>query len=381
MQLRSNTQSQRPATSRARPQSLSSSAPAGLGNRAQQLRPRSAYLLGQGPVPPMTPAERASTNLRSALDGRHWQEQGQQGGRNNIVVDSNAMVLVRVPVDGAVSDTLVSSNITFTAFMSHVCDKMGVSSSVAKLGWKTSDDTKAALPHELQTPDQLEAAFQTVALIKKNPRRLRAIAMVIIHRNPNALSFETELRILQEKLPCATHVSSGRWCYVKPGHNNGDDHIALGIEELTLWAKKMHDGSAEATGTIPPDCFRWVTLPSATNPQPSMMLKCKYSTGSDDDCIDYHQEDLLVSSLLWSLDVRFAKINFPRYKGILQAKGLIYARSILHFEPEYYVNLGMEEGSVGILLEETERALKDRMCRARNRKWNDLRVSKGKEPV
>lgn len=172
------------------------------------------------------------------------------------------MVLVRVPVDGAVSNTLVSSNITFTAFMSHVCDKMGVSSSVAKLGWKTSDDTKAALPHELQTPDQLEAAFQTVALIKKNPRRFRAIAMVIIHRvcisfslvyiiscafhpsnypfqNPNALSFETELRILQEKLPCATHVSSGRWCYVKPGRNNGDDHIALGIEELTLWAKKM----------------------------------------------------------------------------------------------------------------------------------------------
>ena len=59
----------------------------------------------------------------------------------------------------------------------------------------------------------------------------------------------------------------------------------------------------------------------------------------------------------------------------------MYARSILHFEPEYYVALGMAEGSVGLLLQETERALRLRNERARHCAKRQKNTRKGKEPA
>lgn len=55
--------------------------------------------------------------------------------------------------------------------------------------------------------------------------------------NNNDLSFTAAVRIVEEKLKCLQHGGPNRWCYVNPG--NPADHIALGREEVHLWARKI----------------------------------------------------------------------------------------------------------------------------------------------
>ncbi|KAF9051314.1 hypothetical protein BJ165DRAFT_1524264 [Panaeolus papilionaceus] len=379
MQLRTSTQSQSSShvsVSQSREGTITCS---NSSASAQRLGPRMSYLLGQGPVPPSSSAERAAASLRTALDGPHW---NGQGADHVMVRNASAdNVLVRVVLDGALSDMLVPRDTTLVAFVAQVCDVLGVSPNVAKLGWKTSDEPKHSMPHELRTEVQLKAAFETLIRSQSNPRRFKCIALNIIHLNPEAVLYEAELRLLQEKLRCAVHVENGgRWCYIKPGSNSNDAdaHIPLGIEELNLWAKKMHDGDADTTGTLPPNCFRWATHVTLGT---SMMLKRKYTV--NDDRVPDDEEEMLLSTLLWSLNGRFPRLSFPRYTGKLQAKGLIYARSILHFGAEYFVGLGMHEGAVGILLEETERSLRLHIqgSHRQTKRQKNMSSRKGKEPA
>ena len=50
-------------------------------------------------------------------------------------------------------------------------------------------------------------------------------------------AYSTELRIVKEKLQCAQHIGPNRWCYVSP--ENPNEHVALGYEEISLWARKI----------------------------------------------------------------------------------------------------------------------------------------------
>ena len=42
---------------------------------------------------------------------------------------------------------------------------------------------------------------------------------------------------MQEKLRCAMHDTPNRWCYISP--DKPDYHHRLGVEEITLWARKI----------------------------------------------------------------------------------------------------------------------------------------------
>lgn len=50
-------------------------------------------------------------------------------------------------------------------------------------------------------------------------------------------AYSAELRVVKEKLQCAHHSGPNRWCYVSP--ENPTEHVALGLEEITLWARKI----------------------------------------------------------------------------------------------------------------------------------------------
>ncbi|KAF9046646.1 hypothetical protein BJ165DRAFT_1527720 [Panaeolus papilionaceus] len=358
MHLRSRIQSQRPPISARHPAPLSAPNQT-AATRRQMLRPVSAFLLGQGPLPSASAAERGATYLRNGLDG--VDDPAAISLQTND--PSSSSVLVRIPLDGAVSDILVPPTIAYQTFLTQVCEIMGSPPNVTKLAWKTSDDLKAILPRELRTPAQLKSAIQTIVKIQSNPKRFKPIAMVIINLNPKTIPYEEELLLLQDKLRCAVHVRPDCWCYVRPGCKNLDDHIPLGIEELNLWAKKIHVGMGDATGNIPPDCFRWAG--DIEKQGHSIILKRRYVPEDHDNYVDNNREELLLASLLRSLDVRYPKLNFPQYRGQLHARGIIYARSLLQVEPTFYLDLGMEQAAIGTLLEEAERALRNH-CHAQH---------------
>jgi hypothetical protein len=50
-------------------------------------------------------------------------------------------------------------------------------------------------------------------------------------------AYGEELKHVQEKLRCADHAGQNRWCYISP--ENPKEHINLGVEEVTLWARKL----------------------------------------------------------------------------------------------------------------------------------------------
>lgn len=51
------------------------------------------------------------------------------------------------------------------------------------------------------------------------------------------LSYGAALRIVQKKLKCLQHTEPNRWCYIRPENRN--EHIALGKEEVSLWAREI----------------------------------------------------------------------------------------------------------------------------------------------
>ncbi|KAF9032748.1 hypothetical protein BJ165DRAFT_1534912 [Panaeolus papilionaceus] len=311
--LRSHSRQQQ-ISSQSQPRSNTNSAPP----LTQTLAPRTVFLLGHGPLLSISNPERAAASLRTMLDG-------DEGGNQNQPTSTGPnYVIVRVPLkETATSDILVPSNISHTEFFRHVCDVMAVHSGTTKLGWKTTKDPKRALARELLTPEQLETAMKTL--------------------NPNVPIYEAELLLLQDTLHCNYHSKPDEWCYVKPGTNNVDDHIILGVEELRLWARNMN-------------LCRCPRMPAKP---PTILLKRKYvEDDSDSDGVADHKEDLLMSSHVRSLHRRFPELMFPQYLGQLQARGLFYARSALNFGPDYYLELGMLEGAVGIFLDETGRVLR-----------------------
>jgi hypothetical protein len=50
-------------------------------------------------------------------------------------------------------------------------------------------------------------------------------------------AYGAELRLVKEKLRCAQHSGPNRWCYMSP--ENPNEHVPLGCEEITLWARKI----------------------------------------------------------------------------------------------------------------------------------------------
>lgn len=54
-------------------------------------------------------------------------------------------------------------------------------------------------------------------------------------------AYRAELNQLKDELTCQKHGSRGnnRWCFVRRDEGHTGEHIPIGLEEITLWARKM----------------------------------------------------------------------------------------------------------------------------------------------
>ncbi|KAF9044319.1 hypothetical protein BJ165DRAFT_1528872 [Panaeolus papilionaceus] len=171
-------------------------------------------------------------------------------------------VRVRVSLGPTDRDIFIPVDMMVGTFLRVVCMEIGVHPAVAEFGWRLSNESSSVPPRELKTQVQLEDAFEAILKYQRGSRRrLKVVALVIVHLNYYGLAYRSQMLLLDRKLSCANHPHC--WCYVKPGSETPDDHQNLGEEELHIWAKKMFDGLADPTGKVPPDSFDWQQAPKS----------------------------------------------------------------------------------------------------------------------
>ncbi|KAF9058031.1 hypothetical protein BJ165DRAFT_1398192 [Panaeolus papilionaceus] len=256
-------------------------------------------------------------------------------------------VRVRVSIGSTDRDIFIPVDIMVGAFLKVVCMEMGVQPTVAEFGWKLSNEILLLPPRELKTQVQLEDAIEAMLRLQSGSRRLKVIALVVVHLNYHGLAYRSQMLLLDRKFSCANHPH--RWCYVRPGSETPDDHQGLGEEELHIWAKRMYDGLADPTGKVPPDCFDWQRDRASYGG-----IAGKKTIYNHDD----QSEALTLQSVLQVLNTKYPLLNFYQYQDCLTKRGIVYAVNALHFDHQYYMALGMSEGAIGTFLEEVEKAFK-----------------------
>ncbi|KJA13537.1 hypothetical protein HYPSUDRAFT_151502 [Hypholoma sublateritium FD-334 SS-4] len=323
-------------------------------------------------------------------------------------------ILVCMPInDKATRDIEINTSITLQDFVSHVCANMGLDKTTAQIGWKSNDDPKCAPACQLGTEEDLKSAFRNLIKMKNNLRQTKEGVMYIIHLNPKPIeipkkktdgncttdfAYREELQIVQEKLRCAEHSGINQWCYVSS--ENPQQHIKLSLEKVTLWTHKMvYDPDIDHQCIIPPNCLSLDQLHERTarsggkktginamphpihvninnnplagtnssNPflypsYPASGLKHTISFSSNNDT---NSESLSISNILEELHMKYPKLNFPQYEDVLAEHGILYAESVSDFDKDFYLNLGVAEGTISPFLKGVGKALH---CEKKERK-------------
>ncbi|KAF9045030.1 hypothetical protein BJ165DRAFT_1527960 [Panaeolus papilionaceus] len=256
------------------------------------------------------------------------------------------LVCVRIPLDNGHRDIYVPTNIMRGIFVGMLCAEMNVHPVTAEFGWKTTEDNEGLPPRALQTQAQLQDAINVVLGLQR--RDQQSNALVIVHLNYHGLAYRSQMLLLDKRLRCANHPH--RWCYIRPGTDTPEDHQGLGVHELHMWGKRMHDGLADPTGTVPPDCFIW------SNPYPTQVVYGGIIGQVSTYDSNNKTEALLLETVLDALDAKYPCSKFSQYQDRLYERGIFYAVNALHFGHQYYMSLGMSEGAIGTFLEELKRA-------------------------
>ncbi len=161
-------------------------------------------------------------------------------------------------------------NIPHDKFFECIFAIMAVDPVTAELGWRSNDEPKFGPVHHLATDnsDALEGAFRTLLKKMNQSRRQEDVIMEIKHLVRFACKiqqltnsfyrtllqsrpkggrvitnwaadsvYRAELCLIQQKFFCAVHAGPNRWCYKLP--EKPDEHIALGYEEICLWARSI----------------------------------------------------------------------------------------------------------------------------------------------
>lgn len=215
-------------------------------------------------------------------------------------------------------------------------------------------------------------------------------------------AYSAELHIVKEKLWCAQHDSPNHWCYVSPEHPT--EHVPLGYEEISLWAQKIvhsflpvsqsfcshcdkHDNNADADCVIPPNCLsldnlhqkasRVCQVNSKSNVPPIHVhinnnplgdTSCHNILGdphpygikrlhsiTSDDSTDSDEESLPLADVL--LNQKYPQLSLPQYMPFLEQEKIMYAETVLEFDKDYLVGLGILEGAARPLLKGVEKVV------------------------
>ncbi|KJA12722.1 hypothetical protein HYPSUDRAFT_152273, partial [Hypholoma sublateritium FD-334 SS-4] len=321
-------------------------------------------------------------------------------------------VIVRLPLNDKVfRDVDFPVNIPHDNFFDCIFAIMAVDRATAELGWKSNNEPNFGPVHRLATDnsDDLDGAFRTLLRKMNQTRRQEDVIMEIKHLNPTPIEaqrrgsnnnwaadsvYRAELRLIQEKLSCGVHAGPNRWCYMTS--EKPDEHIALGYEEICLWARSIHDNDSDPDCLLPPRCLRLPgvsptaghvrantiskpsippihvninnapLLPKAninqTAPGPSARnLKRTHSVVSTEESSDSDgdsdEEALRLSDVIHRLHRKFPLLNFPQYMPLLKQEGIIYAETVANFSEDFYTDLGLTEGAVGQFLSSVKRIL------------------------
>lgn len=80
------------------------------------------------------------------------------------------------------------------------------------------------------------------------------------------------------------------------------------------------------------------------------------TTTSDGDSTDSDEESLPLSVVIDQLHRKFPRLNLPQYLPLLEKQGIMYAKSVIGFDEEYFTALGIAEGAVKPLLSGVQKA-------------------------
>lgn len=90
-------------------------------------------------------------------------------------------------------------------------------------------------------------------------------------------------------------------------------------------------------------------LPAHTRKRPRSITS-ENSTDSD-------EEPLPLADVLEILNQKYPQINLPQYMPILEQEKIVYAETVLEFEKDYLVGLGIPEGAARPLLKGVEKVV------------------------
>ncbi|KAJ6524816.1 hypothetical protein B0H19DRAFT_910175, partial [Mycena capillaripes] len=265
-------------------------------------------------------------------------------------------------------------------FLSRICANMDLIPANTQIGWKSSTDLKRALPHPLRTDEDVQAAFDHFRPILSSTRRTKKVWMEIINLTKPAekpapapkvtetayLQYRDELNIVKTALACEKHRGHNRWCFVRRDDEKGPLCVPLGLEEITLWARKLRvlddacftppdvlhlddlekvaaqreerNKTRKGRGAAGPEIHVHIPPMQPTQPLPVFadVANGSHRLGkrgcnelSDDD--ESEDEDLLAASItevLSLLDHKMPALNYPQYEPVLRQQGIAYANAV-----------------------------------------------------
>ncbi|KAJ7709051.1 hypothetical protein B0H17DRAFT_916406 [Mycena rosella] len=369
-----------------------------------------SYLLGMGPLPPPTNRELAVAYTQAGLDsGMFAQPQFEEDYGAHNTDDENTHAQPPASGEPQIDPTLLAlssqgtgvvipADIPADDFFSRIHARMNVDPATAILGWKESQERRRDPHRRLETAEDLGGAFKQLIALQKSSRRKKPVIMEIANlevqpdgkttkqaekQSETAISIP-ELEIVKAKLTCALHPGRNRWCYVMPPDSkHPGEHIALGIEHVGLWARKVHDGEASDDCINPPNVLNFdqmaekgrareeriahgrgqAALPPIhvhvgsgsehtlhdINPNlPTSRTKRAREVSSDSSSDDDDDDALTITDVLQELDKKYPALQYLQYSPALAAKGIVYASSALGFDHAYYKdNVGMADGAIG----------------------------------
>ena len=153
----------------------------------------------------------------------------------------------------------------FADFVDRLRAQIPGTTTQSHIGWRSCDDTKKM--RRRLAPEDVKGLIDIFTPLLTSTRRQKPVFMeafdcvCLLFRStascllkflqtkvpekqaPAEKVTETaitkELDIVKAKLGCMEHRGNNRWCFVRRDEEHAGQHIALGLEKITLWARKM----------------------------------------------------------------------------------------------------------------------------------------------
>ncbi|KAJ7768766.1 hypothetical protein B0H14DRAFT_2178024, partial [Mycena olivaceomarginata] len=178
-------------------------------------------------------------------------------------------------------------------------------------------------------------------------------------------AYREELNIVKTKLACEKHRGRNRWCFIRRDDRAGPRCVPLGLEEVTLWARKL--ALSPEDRVLDDECLKSPTVlhlddlekaaaqreersnaRKGRNTAPDIHLHMPpmftdvLNTGSTsnrgkrsrDELSDKDESDdddslvPSISEVLSFLHQKMPALNYPQYEGALRQQGIAYANAV-----------------------------------------------------